>query len=446
LLDHRDLDEQLNTLLGASHWYVGYSGGVDSTALLHLLHRWRTAHPGAPALSALHINHGLQSGADDWQRHCQELCAALRIPLVALKIDVPAGGSREAAARDARYRAFAGQLQPGAVLFLGHHLDDQVETFFLRLLRGAGVEGLAAMPYRRALGGGELVRPLLDVSRGQLEDYASRHELAYVEDPSNRDTAMDRNFLRQEVLPLLAARWPAYRRSVARAGVNLASAARALAVVQATVHSVLDDPGLPLDALVSGAGDTAATRLRAWLRARGCRVPDRALLAEFLRQLRAAGEDGRPKLDCGDYRLQRYRDAVFLLPAFDAPAPTQPYDLAPGHRCEIPGVGVVSLVAAASDGLSLGAGEHITLRWRRGGERCRLPGRAGSHSLKALMQELHVPPWWRDRIPLLHLRGELVAVAELLRCDSARWMAHPRCGESLWRVSWEHADCWPGFD
>ena len=440
MLDYRDLDDQLNTLLGASHWVVGYSGGVDSTVLLHLLHQWCAAHPGTPALSALHINHGLQPAAGDWQHRCEDFCRSLHCPILSLGITVPAGG--EAAARDARYRAFRAHLPPGAVLFLGHHLDDQVETFFLRLLRGAGVEGLAAMPRRRALGGGELMRPLLDLSREELQDYARRHRLPYVEDPSNSDTAMDRNFLRREVLPLLAARWPAYRQSVARASAHLAGTARALADVPVTVHSVLGDPGLPLHSLAGAAGEVAASRLRAWLRSRGCRAPGRAPLAEFLRQLREAPGDGRPKLACGDYSLQRFSDAVYLLPVFDAPVPPWSCDLVPGERRDIPGVGVVGLVRSGSDGIPVREGEYLTLRWRRGGERCRLPGRPGSRSLKALLQELHVPPWWRDRIPLVCLRDEVLAIGDLLRCDSTRRPA----GAPLWCVHWERAGRWPGSD
>jgi len=446
LLDHRDLDPQLTTLLGASHWYVGYSGGVDSTALLHLLHQWCCAHETAPGLSALHINHGLHHNADDWQRHCEDLCRSLDRPLSTLRVDVPVAGSVEQAAREARYRAFAGQLQPGALLFLGHHLDDQVETFFLRLLRGAGVEGLAAMPRRRPLGAGELVRPLLAFIRDQLEDYVLRHQLVYVEDPSNRNTGMARNFLRREALPLLAARWPAYRQAVARASGHLASAARALADAPETVRSVMGDPGVPLDALVGPAPEEAARHLRAWLRARGCRAPDRALLAEFLRQVREAAGDGGPKMVCGDYSLQRFRDAVYLLPAFDAPPPPAPCELAPGDRRDIPGIGTVSLEPAGAAGLQLGEGEHLTLRWRRGGERCRLPGRTGSHSLKALLQELQVPPWWRDRIPLVYLGEELLAIGELLQCASGRWGTPAPSSAPHWCVHWESCARWPGSD
>ena len=195
LLNYTDLESQLRELHSASQWYVGFSGGIDSTVLLHLLHEWCAANPDAPTLSAIHINHGMQSSANEWQRHCEEICRSLQLVLRARPVEVHATGTGEAAAREERYRAFTEQLDPNAVLFLGHHLDDQVETFFLRLMRGAGVEGLVAMPRSRALGEGQLVRPLLDFGRAEIESYAVQHGLAHVEDPSNQSTDMDRNFL-----------------------------------------------------------------------------------------------------------------------------------------------------------------------------------------------------------------------------------------------------------
>ena len=439
MLNHTDLESQLNELLCASHWYVGFSGGVDSTVLLHLLHQWCAANPGSPTLSAIHVNHGMQSAADEWQRHCKGVCRSLHLSFTSHHVAVHATGSGEAAAREERYRVFAGQLQPGAVLFQGHHLDDQVETFFLRLLRGAGVEGLAAMPRGRALGEGQLVRPLLDYSRDEIERYAGHHGLAYVEDPSNANTAMDRNFLRGQVLPLLASRWPAYRQSVARASGHMAAAALILADVPETVYSAMGDPGLLVAPLNGGSQEAAATKLRAWLRARGYQAPDRATLAEFLRQLRTAAVDGNPRLACGTYALQRYRDGVYLLPDFVAPAPARTLDLVPGGSHKVPGVGTVSLHRSDDDGLWLAPGEQLAVGWRTGGERCRLPGRAQSQSLKTLLQEWNVPPWWRDRVPLIFLEGELVAVADLARCESTRWRAAAQDDEHLWSLSWQRS-------
>ncbi len=440
MLNHSDLDCQLNELPAAPCWYVGFSGGVDSTVLLHLLHSWCAANPGSPPLGALHVNHGLQTAAAQWQQHCEAVCRSLQLPLITRTVAVHAHGSGEAAARTARYRAFQEQLPPGAVLFLGHHLDDQVETFFLRLLRGAGVEGLAAMPRRRALGEALLLRPLLDYSRRELELYAEHHGLAYVADPSNRDTAMDRNFLREELLPLLASRWPGYRQTVARASGHMAAAASLLSEhlgVPDTVHSALGDPGLALTPLISGTSEAAAPRLRAWLRARGYPAPDSAVLAEFLRQLRESAVDASPRLACGAYTLQRYRDGIYRVPEFDVPPPTASIALAPDAHRDVPGVGSVSLQRTFGTGLSLAPGEQLELRWRQGGERCHLPGRPGSRSLKMLLQEWDVPPWWRDRVPLLYLKDELLAVGDLACCVSSRWHAEPREGEPRWNLRWE---------
>lgn len=439
MLNSTDLDEQLNDVFTASHWYVAFSGGLDSSVLLHVLLHWCAAHPGAPALQALHINHGLQPAADDWQRHCEAQCRAWGLPCISRAVQVPHRGGLEAAAREARYQVFEECLPAGAVLFMGHHLDDQIETFFLRLMRGAGVQGLAGMPRQRKLGAGQLLRPLLACPRAALEAYADEHGLAYVEDPSNRDAAMDRNYLRARVLPALGARWPTYRQSVARALDHLAAAADSVAVavgVPDTVYSLMGDPGLPVSQLQEALPEVAAARLRGWLSAQGCRAPERAALLEFLRQVRVAPADGKPRLDCGSYALQRYREAVFLEPAPVA-ARVEELQLAPDQAYTVAGVGSLQLQPVQSDGLRLLPGEQLTVRWRRGGERCRLSGRPGSRSLKALMQEWAVPPWWRARVPLVYLGDELVAVGDLARCESARWQALAAEGESLWDFAWK---------
>jgi tRNA(Ile)-lysidine synthase len=440
LLQHTDLDAPLAELLAAPGWYVAYSGGLDSTVLLHLLQRWCTANPGSPPLRAIHINHGLQAPAAQWQQHCEAQCLAWQVPCVTCAVEVAPQGSLEAAAREARYRAFEAQLESGAVLFMGHHLDDQIETFFLRLLRGAGVDGLAGMPRQRPLGSAVLVRPLLDYARAELEGYARQHALAFVEDPSNSDTAMDRNYLRAELLPMLGSRWPAYRTSVARAMAHLASASEAMAAaagVPDTRHSVMGDPGVHVSALLEPAQEVAAARLRAWLSAQGVQPPDRLAILEFLRQLQVAPADGSPRLDCGSYALRRYRDTVYLEPASVAPAAGKVVCLVPGERCDIPGVGTLSLERQSADGLHLLPAEQLTVRWRTGGERCRLAGRAGSRSLKTLLQEWGVPPWWRNRVPLLCLGDEVLAVGDLARCESSRWRAAAPAGEPLWVFEWK---------
>jgi tRNA(Ile)-lysidine synthase len=440
LLSYADLDAELCTLLDATVWYVGFSGGIDSSVLLHLLHQWCAAHPGAPPLHAIHINHALQPAAAHWQLHCESVCAGLALPLSCTSVEVRATGSAEVAAREARYGAFEAQLPPRGVLFMGHHLDDQVETFFLRLMRGAGVEGLAAIPHRRRLGEGVLVRPLLDVPRTEIAHYAAHHRLAFVDDPSNNNTAMDRNFLRAQVLPLLASRWPGYRQTVGRAGRHMAAAAALMADVVGvpqTVNSAMGDTGFSLASLLAGTEEVAAAGLRMWLRASGLQAPEAAQLAEFLRQLRVSAVDAGPRLACGSYSLQRYREAVYIVPVWDAPAPSGALSLTVGSVLRVPGVGVLSLQSAQENGLYLRPGESLGLLWRRGGERCRLPGRSGSRLLKTLWQEWHVPPWWRERVPLLYLGEELLAVGDVACCESSRWREQAQAGEQLWTLRWE---------
>jgi len=444
VFDYLLLTPELTDLRGAANWYVGFSGGVDSTVLLHLMHRWVQENPGVPPLTALHINHALQDAASDWERRCATVCEQLQIPFTAVRVAVErGGGGPESAARSARYRVFEDRLGAGDVLFLAHHRDDQVETFFLRLMRGAGVRGLAAIPRRRVLGLGRVVRPLLELPRSALEDYARRHQLPRIEDPSNRDNRLDRNFLRNEVLPLLASRWPGYRQTVSRASQHMASAAQALeqsTPAPDTRYSTIGDPGIDAG-LLRRSG--AATILRDWLRSGGYPMPGQVPLAEFLRQLRDAGDSGAPRLQTGLYTLQLYRDTVYLLPSEAVELPDS-VTLSPGAKLELPGVGRIELEPSANEGLWFAPHETPVVRWRSGGESLRPVCRHNSTSLKKLLQEEGVPPWWRDRLPLLYLGEELLAVGDRWPCYSSRY-GGGRAGQCCYRFTWS-ATTRGGFD
>lgn len=439
-LDLEQLDPVLTPLCSAPHWYVGFSGGVDSSALLHLVSNWAGAHTEAPPVTAIHINHCLQPQADDWENHCAWICRFLEVPFLARVAEVEVDGQGlEAAAREARYRIFETQLGAGDVLFLGHHQDDQAETFFLRLLRGAGVDGLAAMPASRPLGRGQVSRPLLEMPRSELENYVRTVGLKCIEDPSNEDAALDRNFLRQHVLPLIESRWPGYRQTVGRASEHLAGASQRIrqsVAALSTQRSAAGDPGFSAVELLSLDETDALLAVRNWLRDTGLQAPDQSSLEEFLRQLRDSHRNARPLLDCGSYRLGRHQQAIYLLPA-KVDAPQTSYTLCPGEALEIPGIGRVSLERAQDEeGIWMAADEEFELSFRQGGERCHPVGRGRAGSLKKLLQESELPPWWRGRVPLLYLGDELLAVGGLWPCFSSRWGVEGHEAEAPWKLHW----------
>jgi len=197
---------------------VGLSGGVDSVVLLHLLRELAPRH--GFRLSAVHVHHGLSPNADDWARFCRKLCRGWVVPLTVRRVSVQKKGrGLEAAAREARRAAFAAVAADAIVL--AHHLDDQAETVLLNLLRGAGPRGAAAMQAAGRLGDKRLLRPLLQVRRREILAYARAHHLEWIEDESNRDAALARNFLRLRVGPLLEERFPRWRESLARAALEL---------------------------------------------------------------------------------------------------------------------------------------------------------------------------------------------------------------------------------
>ena len=425
-----DLRERLRPWSAAPRWWLALSGGLDSTCLLHIISRL----PDRPPLCAVHVNHGLSAEADAWEAHSAALCQRLDVPFAAHRVQVhPAGQGLEAAARTARYAVFEQCLGRGELLLLAHHGDDQVETFFLRLLRGAGTRGLMGMPASRKIGAGDLLRPLLGCRRAELEAYAAQHGLDWVEDGSNADEQLDRNYLRHTLLPLLESRWPGYRESVRQSMRAMEEAELDLATV---VQPLLDraagqhcgEPTLDLDALGEMEPHSLERVLRSWCRQLGTEPPGREQLREFVRQLVAGDGEGAPQLPVGQVCLERFQRRLHLRSR--APDPVGEWTLRPGSCLWIPGMGEVS-VRVASGGLALPASGSWQLRPRVGGERCQPRGRP-RRSLKKLLQEQGVPPWRRGRLPLLYDGDRLAAVADLWVCEGAE--AAP--GETGYALQW----------
>ena len=416
------LDNRLRQALApwrtASAWCVAFSGGLDSSVLLHLLAEL-ARREAVPALSAIHVQHGLQPVAAAWPEHCRQFCAALGIPLQVVAVQVVAQASVEQAARQARYAAFAEHLQPGAVLFSAQHRDDQAETLLFRLLRGAGVRGLAAMPGQRPLGRGTLLRPLLDCSRAELQGYAEAHGLSWIEDPSNADTRFSRNFLRQRVMPLLAERWPQASVALARSAAHLSEAEQLLGeLARMDLQAARGEPLFPWLALpslelslVTQLSDVRQRNLlRHWL-APLSRMPDSDHWAGW-RDLRDAAGDASPVWKLADGELHRADGRLYWLSAdwLAPPVLPDPAVVRVQGASELPGNGQVQIRGELPAG-------RWHLRYRLGGESLHLPGR-GRRDLKRLLNEWRVPAFVRPRLPLLFDGDELIAVANLAQSAS----------------------------
>ncbi|RCL28297.1 tRNA lysidine(34) synthetase TilS [Pseudomonas sp. AFG_SD02_1510_Pfu_092] len=402
----------LTPWLNAPAWYIAFSGGLDSTVLLHLLADYARHHP-APPLRAIHIHHGLQSAADAWPAHCQTVCERLRIDLQVVHVQVRPCASLEQAARDVRYAAFSQVLGPGDILFTGQHRDDQAETLLLRLLRGAGLRGLAAMPAQRALGQGSLVRPLLGCSRQQLQDYAQAQRLSWIEDPSNADTQFARNYLRGEVFPQLQLRWPQAGQNLARAAEHLGEALGLLDelargdLAQAQEGAPVAWPGLDsLDLATLTALLPARQRnaLQYWL-SRRTRLPDTRHWAGWADLCNAAA-DARPVWRHADGQLLRSQGRIWWLSGdwLQQPRGEQAW-VNPALPLLLPGNGSVCVTGAAAAG-------GLRIAYRQGGEVLDVPGR-GRRDLKRLLNEQQVPHFLRPRLPLLFHGERLLAVANL---------------------------------
>lgn len=433
------LQRQLTDVPADACCWVAYSGGVDSHVLLHALAILR---PGLPCrIAAVHVNHGLQSAAGAWDEHCRAVCAGLGVPYISLQADgrAAAGESREAAARAARYAVLEGWLPRRHYLLTAQHRDDQAETLLLQLLRGSGVKGLAAMPGLAPFGGGYLLRPLLDCSRDALLDYAMANRLNWVDDPSNRDISLDRNFLRHQVLPVLRQRWPAFSATLSRSARHCAEAATMLEALASQDLDTLVDVSkdtLPIPGLLQLPPERQRNSLRHWLRGRGATTPSEAVLARIVHDILGGRPDAEACVRWGDCELRRYRDRLYLLPQVPRQDTPASLDWRPGTALELPQAGgVLSASRRTGGGVRAAAftGAAVRVTWRRGGERCRPAGRGHHHALKKLFQESGIPPWERGRIPLVYIGDELAAVADLWVCDP--FSAGP--GEAGFSIRWD---------
>lgn len=423
---------------------LGLSGGLDSMVLLEVLRR--LAGPLDFRLSCVHVNHNISPNARRWAAFCVRCCKRHGIALTLHQVDVEPYRAEglEAAARRARYEVYAGQGNADFIV-LAQHLDDQAETLLLQLLRGAGVKGGAAMPLLRQQQRAKqdqvartaaILRPLLAVSRQQIEAYARANKLKWIEDESNADTRYDRNFLRHRVLPVIGQAFPGYRTTLARAARHLAEASLILdQLAEADAKRAAKGNSLAVAELRRLGSARAKNLLRWLLQQQGAAAPEADRLEEGLRQLLEAGDDAAVRVVLGARELRRYAGRAYLLPALADPPARLRREWDGKRAWPLPELGgTLRFVRGKGTGLACARiGElGLNVRQRQGGEKFRLRPGGSMRSLKNLLQEARMPPWERERLPLLYCADTLVAVPDL--GVASGWEAG--ADEAGWLISW----------
>jgi tRNA(Ile)-lysidine synthase len=440
--------------------FIGYSGGVDSHVLLDAVNKLIKTKSLSTTTSiiAIHINHGIHPDAIKWEKHCQKVCAQLQIPCITRKVAVlahPCNSKKnkglEALARKLRYQSLTDIINQEtqkysqtrdnntAILLTAHHADDQAETLLLQLLRGAGPKGLAAIPCKSKLQPDiKLLRPLLSFSRDAIIEYAKTNHLKWIEDSSNQDTKIDRNYLRYKIIPLLKKRWSGINKTLARVAENCyetnylaeESAAQDYAAVKSYITDSQQQSSSPqqtqllsITKLCALSPQRQRNVLRYHLQQLNLPIPARIKIEEIQRTVLHAACDAQPIVSWDGVEVRRYQDSLYVMP----PPPTHdPHIIIPWRDLTTPlvlpnNLGILEVQFLDNNQSKLRCHHtltNITVRFRTGenGERCRLAHKKHSTTLKNLMQEWHIPPWQRSRIPLLYCGDEIVVIVGYGRC------------------------------
>ena len=435
----QNLSAFLETLPGNKQFLVAYSGGLDSHVLLHLMVCLREV--SGYRIRAVHINHNIQRESPDWAGHCRDTCRALGVVLEVIDVDAgrPGKESPESWARHKRYAAIENTMVEGDTLLTAHHRDDQLETLLLRLFRGAGVLGLASMRAVRPFAKGLHARPLLQNTRAQLSEYARHNNLNWVEDPSNADTRLDRNFVRREVVPVIKTRWPSVELPVTRAIQVFSETQELLDEVarQDLLNCITRHPDIvEVGPLTQLSVPRQKNLVRYWSRTLNLPSPDSRSVSRIVSEAIPARHDSKAQVRWKGAELHRYGNYIQLTPPpgdFDRSA-VRVWDLKRPCRLEY---GELTALAGYGDGIKrdINSRIRVEVRYRSGGEKIRLPGRTCRHKLKKLFQETHTPPWLRERVPLIYVGDRLAVVAGFW--TDADFIAAPE--EPSWTISWHRA-------
>ena len=409
-------------LTSSSNFYIAYSGGLDSHVLLHAMSECLKKNSFLH-IQALHINHGLNLKADLWERHCKHICRKLNVPFQVerLRLTIHSGDSIEAVAREARYTIFHRIIRNNENILTAHTQNDQAETFLLQLMRGAGVKGLSAIPMKKKLGSGYLLRPLLNFNRNVLNSYAEKNCLNWIEDDMNLELRFNRNYLRHKILPIFQRRWPKVFTIISRSASHCAEAAFLLnKLADSDLQAIQIGTKLAIKTLLKLTPERQRNVLRRWISCEGFPTPQTKQLEQIQKDVLGAVESANPIFTYSDVKICRYKNELYLSGC----SPPNDTSLIISWDFQKPlilpnNLGILKATKRKGEGIKV---EHddihqITIRFRQGGERCRPAGRKGSHSLKKLMQSWKIPVWQRDSIPLIYRNETLAAVVDYCVCE-----------------------------
>lgn len=435
---------------------IAYSGGVDSQVLLHTLAKLSNNQLIVNSITVCHVNHGLSDNARYWQKFAQEQCRKLGLSLIIKQVNVQAQAqqSLEALARDVRYQALASIYQENALIITGHHSDDQSETFLLALKRGAGLKGLSAMANESTLAQHYLLRPLLTIPRAKIESYALEHELTWVEDESNTDTSFDRNFLRQEIMPMLTSRWPSIQSTINRSaqhcreGQTLLNELAEDDLSRCAVTQISLNVSLLLDLSIARFNNL----IRYFLAKSNCLMPSTEQLIQVRQQLFASNVK-TPEIKVADHYLRRFKGLLYLTDTLEDVSSWQnelsifsglEKELGISEQIVLPG-NIGKLYFDITDGTDIGdnlnetlqrltppnPNQIVSIKFKHKNPRCLPHYRQHSRPLKKVLQELEIPPWQRTRIPFLYYGEELVAAVGYFVCQEYLAKQDEKCLQVL---------------
>lgn len=431
------LKDILSEYPDAETCWIAYSGGLDSHVLLHVLASIQNKIK--PELIAVHINHGISNDADLWVKHCQRICEDLVIEFQTFSVDLSLKSDKgtEAFAREKRYEVLGNLINSHNLLLTAHHMDDQVETILLQLMRGSGPDGLVGMPQAREFSKGILLRPLLDYSREEIRDYALSESLSWVEDESNKSNKYDRNFLRNRIIPELITRWPGALKTIQRAARHQAEARSLInEISRSDLDVVCESKYTKVDISVFNnlSGIRKKNVLRAWIKKNKLAMPDAQIIEKIIAEVIHANTDRNPCVKWKGGEIRRYRGYLYimkLLPAHDVEL-SKRWNLDESLKLTS---GYLKAVSGKGSGIKkdMLSNDIVEIRYRQGGEQIRPSGRVETHELKKLFQTQGILPWLRDRIPLIYHENELIAVADL-------WVESKYAAtedEAAWQIIWQ---------